>query len=79
MLDFQNYIFFLGNEGRFQVILKAIELSTVSHDSCQSALRNTRLGKYFKLHESFICAGGTSDADTCTVRIILLHKLIFNM
>lgn len=55
-----------GNKGRFQVILKSVELPLVSHDSCQHVLRNTRLGKYFKLHESFLCAGGVSDIDTCT-------------
>ncbi|XP_011505034.1 PREDICTED: serine protease 42-like [Ceratosolen solmsi marchali] len=55
-----------GESGRFQVILKAVELPTIAHDSCQNALRTTRLGKYFKLHQSFMCAGGASDADTCT-------------
>ena len=27
--------------------------------------RKTRLGEYFELHESFICAGGVQGVDTC--------------
>lgn len=34
-------------------------------DICQSALRNTRLGTFYNLHKSFICAGGEPNKDTC--------------
>lgn len=54
-----------GKEGHYQVILKKVELPVVPRDSCQASLRTTRLGKYFDLHESFICAGGESGKDTC--------------
>ncbi|XP_014210024.1 serine protease 42-like [Copidosoma floridanum] len=54
-----------GKEGRYQVILKRVELPIVPHTACQNSLRGTRLGRYFKLHESFICAGGESGRDTC--------------
>ncbi|KZC12025.1 Serine proteinase stubble, partial [Dufourea novaeangliae] len=54
-----------GKEGQYQIILKKIELPIVLHDRCQSMLRETRLGKYFHLHESFICAGGEPGKDTC--------------
>lgn len=47
------------------MILKKIELPIVPHAPCQEALRKTRLGKRFVLNESFICAGGESDKDTC--------------
>ncbi|XP_043250959.1 phenoloxidase-activating factor 2 isoform X1 [Colletes gigas] len=54
-----------GKEGHYQVILKKVELPIVPRDRCQESLRKTRLGKYFKLHESFICAGGEAGKDTC--------------
>nr|XP_012141187.1 PREDICTED: tryptase-like isoform X2 [Megachile rotundata] len=54
-----------GKEGHYQVILKKVELPVVPRDSCQTSLRTTRLGKYFNLHESFICAGGEPGKDTC--------------
>ncbi|XP_066150574.1 phenoloxidase-activating factor 2-like [Euwallacea fornicatus] len=55
-----------GKEGKYQVILKKIELPKVNFDECQQALRRTRLGASFKLHESFMCAGGEQGKDTCT-------------
>lgn len=55
-----------GKEGRYQVLLKKIELPVVRHDDCQAALRKTRLGKYFQLHHTFMCAGGEPGKDTCT-------------
>ncbi|XP_063222438.1 phenoloxidase-activating factor 2 [Bacillus rossius redtenbacheri] len=54
-----------GKEGRYQVILKKVELPVVPIDKCVESLRKTRLGPYFKLHESFICAGGEVGKDTC--------------
>jgi kallikrein len=54
-----------GKEGHYQVILKRVELPVVPHDTCQNTLRTTRLGKYFKLDQSFICAGGEPGKDTC--------------
>ena len=63
--------FFLtsGKEGRYQVILKKVDVPVVPRDACLQALRKTRLGPYFKLHESFICAGGERGKDTCKVMI----------
>ncbi|XP_025161569.1 uncharacterized protein LOC105191948 [Harpegnathos saltator] len=54
-----------GKEGRYQVILKRVELPIVPHNSCQDILRTTRLGNYFRLDKSFICAGGEAGKDTC--------------
>uniref|UniRef100_A0A1B6MCD2 Phenoloxidase-activating factor 2 n=1 Tax=Graphocephala atropunctata TaxID=36148 RepID=A0A1B6MCD2_9HEMI len=54
-----------GKEGRYQVILKKVELPIVPRAPCLDALRQTRLGPNFTLHESFICAGGIVDRDTC--------------
>ncbi|KOB74861.1 Serine proteinase-like protein 2 [Operophtera brumata] len=49
---------------RYAVILKKVELDMVPHDRCQALLQRTRLGPYFQLHRSFVCAGGDGK-DTC--------------
>ncbi|CAG9855866.1 unnamed protein product [Phyllotreta striolata] len=54
-----------GKKGTYQVILKKIELPVVRSDVCQDKLRTTRLGRFFELHQSFICAGGEPGKDTC--------------
>lgn len=54
-----------GDHSQYQVILKKRELPFVNRNSCQSSLRTTRLGKYFLLHDSFVCAGGKRGIDTC--------------
>nr|CAD7578351.1 unnamed protein product [Timema californicum] len=55
----------LGTQETFQTPLKKVELPIVPHDECQKKLRTTRLSPFFKLHGSFICAGGESGRDTC--------------
>jgi len=54
-----------GAEGEYQVILKEIGLSVVPKDTCENKLRGTRLGGKFKLDQSFMCAGGEAQKDTC--------------
>lgn len=54
-----------GEEGIYQVILKKVELPIVNSNECEVLLRKTRLGRLFKLHDSFICAGGIAGKDTC--------------
>merc|ERR1712038_144054 len=54
-----------GNAGQYQVVLKEIDLPVVSNYECQDRLQSTRLGRKFKLHDSFICAGGVNGKDTC--------------
>ena len=51
--------------GEYQVIMKKIKLPLIERNRCQQLFRSTRLGLYFELHESFICAGGESKKDTC--------------
>ncbi|EDW57624.2 phenoloxidase-activating factor 2 [Drosophila virilis] len=46
-------------------LLKKIEMPLVNHAKCQAQLRNTRLGPYYELHSSFVCAGGEKDKDAC--------------
>lgn len=55
-----------GADGVFQNVLKTIDLPFVEHGTCQSQLRTTRLGKYFKLDPSFLCAGGEAGKDSCS-------------
>merc|ERR1712014_536933 len=54
-----------GSAGQYQVVLKEIDLPVVSNLECQDRLQSTRLGRKFKLHDSFICAGGVNGKDTC--------------
>ncbi|XP_055372216.1 phenoloxidase-activating factor 2-like [Condylostylus longicornis] len=54
-----------GVKGKYQVILKKIELPFVPRDQCQERLRESRVGKLFQLHESFVCAGGELGKDAC--------------
>ncbi|XP_022127389.2 phenoloxidase-activating factor 2-like [Pieris rapae] len=51
--------------GKYQNELKKVELPVVDRRSCKSLLRQTRLGRHFKLHQSFMCAGGEEGRDTC--------------
>merc|ERR1719192_596641 len=54
-----------GAAGQYQVVLKEIELPVVNHAACEATLRTTRLGQKYKLHDSFLCAGGVAGRDTC--------------
>lgn len=54
-----------GSEGRYQEILKHIEVPLVEHNECQEKLQRTRLGQFFILDRSFLCAGGEKGIDTC--------------
>ena len=41
-------------------------LPLVENQECQNLLRkNTRLGHFFELDKSFMCAGGQENSDTC--------------
>lgn len=51
--------------GHYQNIMKQVDLAEVPHDTCQKKLRKTRLGRWFRLHSSFTCAGGKPGVDTC--------------
>ncbi|RWS27437.1 Serine proteinase stubble-like protein [Leptotrombidium deliense] len=51
--------------GSYSNILKEVSLPIIPFLDCQEGLRKTRLGYRFKLHESFICAGGEQGRDSC--------------
>lgn len=62
-----------GKEGKYQVILKRVELPIVPRVPCLDKLRESRLGKHFNLHHSFICAGGERGKDTCKGECITFY------
>lgn len=51
--------------GKHSSILKKVDLPLVPRTRCVAALKKTRLGAFYKLHRSFICAGGEENKDTC--------------
>ncbi|RWS06566.1 Serine proteinase stubble-like protein [Dinothrombium tinctorium] len=51
--------------GSYSNILKEVSLPVIPHYKCQESLRKTRLGSRFRLHDSFICAGGEEGRDSC--------------
>lgn len=55
-----------GEQGRYQMLPKKLELTVWNNKTCQDVLRNTSLGRYFSLDQSFICAGGEMGKDACT-------------
>jgi len=54
-----------GSDGEYQVILKQVQMDVVRHDQCEDKFQESRLGRNFKLDDSFICAGGQPGKDTC--------------
>ncbi|CRK94574.1 CLUMA_CG008074, isoform B [Clunio marinus] len=53
-------------EDAYRTNLKKVEVPPVPLRDCQEALRATKLGPRFKIHPSFMCAGGELGVDTCT-------------
>lgn len=53
------------DQGESKNVMKKVELPFVNFTRCQELLRQTRLGQFFKLHTSFMCAGGEKGKDAC--------------
>lgn len=53
-----------GRLGTYQRQLKKIDLTIVQNEACQRLLRSTRLGPYYRVDNSLLCAGGLG-RDTC--------------
>lgn len=53
-----------GFSGVYHSVLKKVEVPIISNEVCQRQLRHSILGKYFRLHRSFVCAGGEI-GDSC--------------
>ncbi|GFS70836.1 phenoloxidase-activating enzyme [Nephila pilipes] len=45
--------------------MKEVALQVVDNYKCEEMLRKTRLGRFFQLHEGFMCAGGEFGVDSC--------------
>ncbi|GFQ75833.1 phenoloxidase-activating factor 2 [Trichonephila clavata] len=45
--------------------MKEVALQVVDNYKCEEMLRKTRLGRFFQLHEGFLCAGGEYGLDSC--------------
>lgn len=54
---------FIG--GTYQPVLKKVHLPIMPRNKCVTVLREAKLGPFFTLHGSFICAGGEDNKDTC--------------
>lgn len=55
-----------GAAGRYQTIMKRVEVPLVGRAECERVLRQrTKLGRWFRLHRSFLCAGGEFGRDAC--------------
>lgn len=51
--------------GKYQNILKEVDVPIIDQNTCQNQLRQTRLGYNYALNPGFICAGGEEGKDAC--------------
>jgi len=54
------------NAAGVSAVLRKTRVPIVPHAKCEVALQAARLGPRFRLHESFLCAGGLVGRDACT-------------
>ncbi|XP_065093744.1 uncharacterized protein LOC135714336 isoform X3 [Ochlerotatus camptorhynchus] len=54
-----------GDYGKYQNILKEVDVPIINHQQCQNQLRQTRLGYSYNLNPGFVCAGGEEGKDAC--------------
>ncbi|CAG5025665.1 unnamed protein product [Parnassius apollo] len=54
-----------GDYGKYQNILKEVDVPILAHAQCQQQLKQTRLGYNYELNPGFICAGGEEGKDAC--------------
>ncbi|XP_034472873.1 phenoloxidase-activating factor 2-like [Drosophila innubila] len=47
-------------------VLRKVDLPIIDHTTCERQLWKTHLTRYFRLNQSFVCAGGEKEKDTCT-------------
>ena len=63
-----------GDCGKYQATLRQIHLPVVENDECQNLLRQSRLPDNFDLHDSFLCAGGSSKGEIFLKKGIPIRK-----
>lgn len=54
-----------GRHGKYQSVLKKVHLPVIDRRNCEERLRSTRLGQFYTLDSSLMCAGGGGNGDTC--------------
>lgn len=52
-------------EGKYAEVMKKLELPVIPRSRCKDMFRQTKLGPFFQLHSSFMCAGGEAGIDSC--------------
>jgi len=67
---------FSGRGTKIETTLRKVELPIVPPADCQRELQRTRLGSFFRLHNSFVCAGGEPGQDTCQVTPHIVRLLL---
>ncbi|XP_025831756.1 phenoloxidase-activating factor 2-like [Agrilus planipennis] len=53
------------DDSKVDPVPRLIKLPVISKKNCENTLRATRLGTFFQLHKTFVCAGGEAEKDTC--------------
>jgi hypothetical protein len=59
-----------------ETTLRKVDLPIVPAADCQGELRKTLRNKSFRLHDSFVCAGGEPGEDTCQVMLHIARLLL---
>lgn len=54
-----------GEYGRYQNILKEVDVPVINKYQCEAQLRRTRLGPSYNLPPGMLCAGGEEGKDAC--------------
>ncbi|KAF2893057.1 hypothetical protein ILUMI_13116 [Ignelater luminosus] len=52
-------------DGKFSDKMRKIKFLPLDDEYCETTFRSSRLGKWFKLHPSFLCAQNKYGSDTC--------------
>lgn len=54
-----------SNSKDYETIMKKVNFNIMPHRECQNDLRETRLGRYYELDRSFVCASKMSGESLC--------------
>jgi secreted trypsin-like serine protease len=62
-------------DGKHSQILKYVDLPVVESRACEKSLQDFKFGQRFRLHESFLCAGGKKNEDSNIIENIKLIRI----
>ncbi|XP_022243365.1 serine protease 42-like [Limulus polyphemus] len=54
-----------GNNGKYQNVLRKVDMPIIGFKDCEARLQHTRLGRAYRLYPGFLCAGGEPGKDAC--------------